>query len=158
MARDRSSLLGEVKLIQAELDKANAIDPAATILINGTQIGIPIMQAGLYSTEARIESIWGSNTRAKELLGKSINIMEDASDHYLLGLIYEEEYQPQDALRHFERCLELDPNGGDSTAALREANAMRNYKKKFRGSWILLIILFFFYIFPAVIYWIKRYK
>lgn len=43
-------------------------------------------------------------------------------------------------------------------SALREANAMRNYKKKFRGNWLLLVFLLFLYVIPGVVYFRKKYK
>ena len=76
---------------------------------------------------------------------------------YGLGILHESDYQPKEALTHFERCLELDPAGEFSVSALREANAMRNYKKKFRGNWLLLVILSC-YIIPGIFYFKAKYK
>src|SRR5882724_7060515 len=103
--------------------------------------------------------IWGKSDGAKELFSQSVQIMEMPDSHYMLGLLYESEYKPAEALKHFERCLELDADGELSVPALREADAMRNYKKKFRGNWLLFIFLLF--VFPpglwgAIYFFAKR--
>ena len=76
----------------------------------------------------------------------------------MLGLLYESEYKPIEALRHFERCLELDPDGELSVPALREANAMRHYRKKFRGQWGLFFLMLVFFFPAAIVYFVVKYK
>ena len=158
LGRDKSSLLSDIQLAHSELDQAAAIDAGVTIPVDGTDVGIPNLRAGLFRINGFVEMIFGTSERAKQLLLQSSALVEDPYTHYLLGSVYESDYQPKEALKHFERCLELDPNGENSVSALRDANAMRNYKKKFRGNWLLLIFLFCCYIVPGVIYWRKKYK
>lgn len=153
LGRDKTSLLSDIQLAHSELDKAAAIDSSVVISVKGVDVSIPLIRAGLFSVNGSAEMIWGTTEQARQMLTQSLGIMEDSNTHYLLGLVYESEYNPKEALQHFERCLDLDPNGGNSVSALQEANAMKNYKKKFRGNWILLIFLFCCYIVPGVIYW-----
>ena len=82
-------------------------------------------------------------------------IIEFAEPHYMLGLIYEAN-MPGPALWHFEKCLQLDPDGELSVPALREANAMRNYKKRFRGSWGTFFLLLFIWPAAIVYFFVKR--
>ena len=106
----------------------------------------------------QLETIWGTAQRAKELFADAAETFDFPDPHYMLGLLYEDEYKPAEALSEFEKCLELDPAGELSVPALREANAMRNYKKKFRGNWLILIILLCCWIVPGVIYFKVKYK
>ena len=158
LGRDKSSILSDIQLAHSEIDQAAAIDPRVTIRVDGADVGIPNLRAGLFRINGAAEMIWGTPERARQMLVQSSEIMEDPYTHYLLGSIYEFKYQPKEALKHFERCLELDPNGENSVSALRDADAMRNYKKTFRGNWLLLIFLFCCYIVPGVLYWRKKYK
>jgi hypothetical protein len=83
-------------------------------------------------------------------------MMEFAEPHYMLGIVYEGQYRPVEALIHFERCLELDPVGELSVPALREANAMRNYKKRFRGSWGTFFLLLCIWPAAIIYFFVKR--
>ena len=158
LGRNKSSLLSDIQLAHQELNQAASIDPDAMIRVEGEAIGIPNLRAGLLRINAVAEMTWGTSERARLLLVQSSELVEDAYTHYLLGSIYESEYEPKEALKHFERCLDLDPNGEESVSALREANRMRNYKKKFRGDWPLLVFLCCCYVVPGVLYWRKKYK
>ena len=64
--------------------------------------------------------------------------------------------RPVDDLQYYEKCLAVDPAGENSVAALRGANAMRNYKKKFRGSWKTFCVLLFVWPAAIVYYFVKR--
>jgi tetratricopeptide (TPR) repeat protein len=158
LGRDKSSVLSDIQLAHSELDQAAAVDPGVTLHVEGVDVGIPNLRAALFRINGVVEMTLGTAERAKQMLVQSSDLVEDSYTHFLLGSLYESEYKPQDALKQFERCLELDPNGENSVEALRAANAMRTYKKKFRGNWLLLVFLFCCYIVPGVIYWRKKYK
>lgn len=103
--------------------------------------------------------IWGKAKDAEPLLKKSLEFVDFADAHYMLGILCEDEGRPADALYHFEKCLEIDPNGNLSVPALREANAMRNYRKRFRGNWLVLLLLAFVpppFVWSIVYFFAKR--
>lgn len=158
LEQQKSTLLSDLQLANDELDRALAIDRDATIDTRIGCLGIAHLRAMMTYANGQLELIWGSPEKAKELFTTTTQSFDFADPHYMLGLIYEGEYKPNQALREFEKCLELEPSGELSVPALREAKAMRSYKKKFRGNWLLLIILSCFYIAPGVIYWMKKYK
>ena len=74
----------------------------------------------------------------------------------MLATVAEMQYRPVDALQYYEKCLAVDPAGENSVAALRGANAMRNYKKKFRGSWKTFCVLLFIWPAAIIYYFVKR--
>ena len=114
----------------------------------------------IWYAKGQLELVWGKSDKAREFFTSSIQVADSAEARYMLGLILEDEYQPAEALKEFEKCLELDPAGELSVPALREANAMKNYRKKFRGSWPLFILLLFFP-FPivfGVLYFVAKRK
>jgi tetratricopeptide (TPR) repeat protein len=158
LKQQKASLVNDLQLANQEIDRAVSIDREATIdTADGTFSALQLRALITYMN-GQLEMIWGRSEDAKRLLNNSLQIVELPDAHYMLGLLYESDYQPAEALKHFERCLELDPAGELSVSALREANTMRNYKKKFRGNWVLFIFLLFLYIFPGVIYFWKKYK
>jgi len=157
LGRDKSSLISDIQLAHGELDKAAAIDPETTIHVDGADVGVSNLRAALLRINGVVEMTWGKAEQARQLLIRSSALVEDPYTHFLLGSAYESEYQPKEALKHFERCLELDPNGEDSVSALQAANAMKNYKKRFRGNWGTFFLLLLFW--PAAIYYlIKNWK
>jgi tetratricopeptide (TPR) repeat protein len=158
LKQQKASLLNDLQLASQEIDRAVSLDRDATVDTGDGTFGALQLRAWITYMNGLLEMIWGRSEDAKRLLNSSLQIVEFPHAHYMLGLLHEAEYQPAEALKHFERCLELDPAGELSVSALREANAMRNYKKKFRGSWLLFIFLLFLYIIPGVIYFWKKYK
>lgn len=158
LGRDKTALLDDLQLASQELDRAEAVDRGVVLESGNVSVNIPKLRALIAYCHGVIEIIWGTVEKAKELLQQSLQTLEFAQTHYMLGLLCESDYRPQDALKHFEKCLQLEPNGEFSISALREANAMRNYKKRFRGNWLLLVILVAFYIIPGVLYWRAKYK
>ena len=84
-------------------------------------LSITALQATALYLRGQIEAIWGRPEQAMTLFLQSIQIAESPNPHYMMGLLYEDEYKPLEALKHFERCLELDPDGELSVPALREA-------------------------------------
>jgi tetratricopeptide (TPR) repeat protein len=158
LKQQKASLVNDLQLANQEIDRAVSVDKDATVdTTDGTFSALHLRTFVTYMN-GQLEMIWGKSEDAKRLLNSSLQIVELPDAHYMLGLLHESDYQPAEALKHFERCLELDPAGELSVSALREANAMRNYKKKFRGSWPLFIFLLFLYIVPCVIYFWKKYK
>jgi tetratricopeptide (TPR) repeat protein len=158
LKREKGSLLRDLELATSEISKAATLNPDAVIRTNSAEFDIVTLQATTLYLRGQIEMIWGKPERAKDIWFQSVNLREFADPHYMLGLLYEDEYNPKEALNHFERCLELDPDGDLSVPALREANAMRNYKKKFRGSWPLFGFMFFFFFPVAIVYLVVKYK
>jgi tetratricopeptide (TPR) repeat protein len=158
LKQQKSSLVNDLQLANQEIDRAVSLDREATLdTADGTFSALQLRALITYMN-GQLEMIWGRSEDAKRLLNSSLQMFELPDAHYMLGLLHESDYQPAEALKHFERCLELDPAGELSVSALREANAMRNYKKKFRGNWLLLIVLTLFYIIPGVIYFWVKYK
>lgn len=158
LSQQKSALVGDLQLANEEIDRAAALNQDATIQTTGGVLGIAALRSMTCYGNGQLELIWGNPREAKQMFSKSIDLLDVPDSHYMLGLIYEDEYKPAEALREFEKCLDLDPSGELSVPALREANAMKNYKKRFRGNWVLLIILVCLYIVPGVIYWVKKYK
>ena len=155
--QQKASLVNDLNLANQELDQASRIDSEATIKTPNGTLTVTQLRAVSLSLSGSIEMIWGRSEEAKKLFNSSLQVDEYPDAHYMLGLLHESDYQPREALAHFERCLELDPAGEFSVSALREANAMRNYKKKFRGNWLIFILLLCLYIVPGVIYFkVKR--
>jgi len=158
LKQQKASLVNDLQLANQEIDRAVSLDRDATVdTADGTFTALQLRAFVTYMN-GQLEMIWGRAEDAKRLLTNSLQMVELPDAHYMLGLLHESDYQPAEALNHFERCLELDPAGELSVSALREANAMRNYKKKFRGNWLLFIFLLFLYIVPGVIYFWKKYK
>jgi tetratricopeptide (TPR) repeat protein len=157
LSKSKASLESDIQLAHGELDRAAAIAPDAEIETEAGIVGIPGMRAVLCAASGLVEMIWGKPQRAEGYFLKALSTAEVPDHHYWLALVYETEGKSNQALLHFERYLELDPNGDQSVSALREANAMRNYKKKFRGNWATFFVLLLFW--PAAIYYlIKNWK
>ena len=157
LSREKSSLAADLELAAQELERAAAISPAPTLEMEGQSVSADQLKALIFNLHGQIDMIWGTTDRARQHFSRSLEIMADAAPHYMLGFVYESEYKPADALKHFEKCLDLDPDGEFSVSALREANAMRNYKKRFRGDWgtffgLLLVFPF------GVWYFIRNWK
>jgi tetratricopeptide (TPR) repeat protein len=158
LAQQKSTLLGDLQLANDELDRAAALNRDATIETGDGAFGIKQLRALIPYLNGQLEVILGSSQKAKQLFANSIQLLDFPSPHYMLGLLYEDEYKPAEALREFERCLQLDPDGELSVPALREANAMKNYKKRFRGSWGAFFLLLIFFFPAAFVYLVAKWK
>jgi tetratricopeptide (TPR) repeat protein len=157
LKREKGALVSDLQLATQELDQAASLNPNAVVHVDSANLGIKSLQAMILYLSGQIEMIWGTSRVAKETFYRSVQIADLPEARYMLGLIYESEYNPAQALKEFEKCLELDPDGEFSVPALREANAMRNYKKRFRGSWGLFFLLLL--IWPvAIVYFAVQYK
>lgn len=141
LKQQKVSLANDLNLAIQEIDQAASVDNEATIKTKDGIFGATQLRAIVKYMRGQLEMIWGRSEDAKHFFNDSLQIAEFPDAHYMLGLLHESDYQPAEALQHFERCLELDPDGEFSVSALREANAMKNYKKKFRGNWLLFIFL-----------------
>jgi tetratricopeptide (TPR) repeat protein len=158
LKQQKSSLTSDLDLAKQEVEKAAVLDPDAAMRLDSVVLSIRGFQAMILNLSGQIEMIWGQSRTAKEIFVRSLQIAEAAEPYYMLGLLYESEYNPTEALKHFERCLEIDPDGDLSVSALREASAMRNYKKKFRGSWGLFFLMVLFFFPAAIVYFVVKYK
>ena len=158
LTQQKSALVSDLQLATQEVDKAAGLAPNAIVETSDGHFDVKRLRAMIMFLSGQLETIWGTAQRAKELFADAAETFDFPDPHYMLGLLYEDEYKPAEALSEFEKCLELDPAGELSVPALREANAMRNYKKKFRGNWLILIILLCCWIVPGVIYFKVKYK
>ena len=158
LAQQKATLLGDLQLANGELDHAAGLNPEATIETKDGVVGIKTLRAEILYVNGQLELFSGGSVKAKELFARTIQLVDFPDVHYMLGLIYEDEYKQAEALKEFEKCLELDPGGDMSVPALREANAMRNYKKKFRGSWGTFILLLIFCFPVAFVYLAGNWK
>ncbi len=154
----KGSLINDLQLADQEIDRAVRLDNEVSIETKHGSINAVVMRSLIAFMNGQLEMIWGNSERAQQLFNTSIQILELPDAHYMLGLLYESEYKPTEALRHFERCLELDPAGTFSVSALREANAMKNYTRRFRGSWGIFFLLLLFFFPGAFLYFFMKRK
>lgn len=158
LGQQKAALSNDLQLAEHEIDRATALEPTTQI---GTEYGIlnvVQLRSLVLFMRGQIEMIWGSGDAAIRHFSDSIKMAEFPDAHYMLGVVYEAKYMPAPALWHFERCLHLDPAGEFSVSALREANAMRNYKKRFRGRWATFFILLFLIWPAAIVYFFAKRK
>jgi tetratricopeptide (TPR) repeat protein len=157
LKEQKASLLNDLQLAEEDINRAVAIDRESVIDTPTGQLGPIHLRAYLLLLRGQLEMISGSPDNAIHLLSSANQLMDLPDTHYMLGILFESKYLPVDALRHFEKCLELDPAGELSVPALREAKAMRNYKKRFRGNWGIFLLLFIvFFPFAFVYFFAKR--
>jgi len=156
LAQQKAALANDLQLAEQEVNRAAAIDTAAEIDTKYGSLGALQCRAWIEYMRGQIEMIWGSPDAAIQLFQSCVQMVEFAEPHYMLGLVYEAKYMPQQALWHFEKCLQLDPAGELSVSALREADAMKNYKKRFRGSWPVFFCLLFIWPAAIIYFFVKR--
>jgi len=156
--QQKAALVNDLQLADQEIDCAVRLDSEASIQTKDGSLSAIGLRSTIAFMNGQLEMIWGNNERAKGFFDSSIQILELPDAHYMLGLLFESEYKPADALRHFEKCLELDPAGEFSVGALREASAMKKYKPCFRGSWGTFLILFLFFFPGAFLYFFLKRK
>ena len=158
LKQQKASLVGDLQLAMQEVEKAAALNPDAVVRVESVNFGCQDLRAVILYLSGQVEMVWGNSQTAKAIFFQALQVLELPDPHYMLGLLYESEYNPVEALKHFERCLELDPGGEFSVPALREANAMRNYKKRFRGSWGSFFLMLIFFFPAAFVYFFVKYK
>jgi hypothetical protein len=156
LAQNKTSLWNDLQLAEQEINRAVAVNSDAAINTKIGTVGAPQLRAWIMYSRGQIEMIWGSADAAIQLFNQCLQIIDFAEPHYMLGLLFEAKYMPAPALWHFEKCLQLDPAGDLSVSALREANAMRNYKKRFRGSWGVFFLLLFIWPAAIIYFFVKR--
>jgi len=158
LTHKKAEYLNDLQLADREIDQAVRLDPDAMIETPQGGFGALQLRAYIHRIKGQLEMIVGSPENALVFLNNANQLMELADTHYMIGLIYEAKYLPSQALHHFEKCLELEPAGELSAAALREADAMRSYRKQFRGSWGMLLLLFVLFFPAAFIYFFVQRK
>jgi tetratricopeptide (TPR) repeat protein len=156
LTQQKAKLLSDLQLAEREIDCAAALDQSTEIETEHGFLNAIQLRASVLFMRGQIEMIWGNGDAAVQLFNTCIQISEFAAAHYMLGLVYESKYRPQQALQHFEKCLDLDPAGEFSISALREANAMRSYKKRFRGSWGTFSFLLIIWPVAIIYFFVKR--
>jgi tetratricopeptide (TPR) repeat protein len=157
LAADKAKIVSDLQLALSELDAAEAQDADQEIATPDGTFQAKHLRALAYLQQGLVEALHGTSDQARQYLWQSIQIFETADANYWMAVLYEGDYDPANALRFYERYLELDPDGEHSTAAFRSANEMRNYKRRFRGDWGIFGCLFLAF-FPAAIiyYFVKR--
>lgn len=158
LAQQKAKLLSDLTLAWSELERAGAADSDVVVAHPDGDLTLSGLRACALLCQGQLEMISGTPTEAERLFAGSLQHVETPTGHYYAGLACEYAYRQAEALQHFERCLELEPDGEYAVAALREANDMRNYKKRFRGSWGTLG-LFALFCFPAApVYFALKYR
>jgi tetratricopeptide (TPR) repeat protein len=158
LGSEKAELAQDLQLATSELDKAISLDAEAKIdtadgPFNGTN-----MRALISLLYGQIEMVWGKLPIARQHLEYSCTLFEIPETDFMLGVVCESQYDVAAALKYYERYLALDPNGEFSVAALRTANQLRNYRKRFRGDWTLLILSFLVCFPISIIYFAMKYK
>jgi hypothetical protein len=156
LAQQKTALWNDLQLAEQEINRAVMLDGNAQINTRLGTLGALQLRAWIMYSRGQIEMIWGSADAAIQLFTNCIQIVDFAEPHYMLGLIYEAKYMPSPALSEFEQCLQLDPDGELSVSALREADAMRRYKKGFRGNWGTFFLLLLIWPAAIVYFFVKR--
>jgi tetratricopeptide (TPR) repeat protein len=158
LAADKAKIMADLELALSEIAAAEAGSPDQEIATPEGTFQAKHLRALAYLEQGLVEALHGTSDQARQHLWKSIQTFETADANYWTGVLYEEDYDAPHALQFYERCLEIDPDGEHSVASLRSANAMRNYKPRFRGDWGLLggMVLFFFP--AAIVYFFAKRK
>ncbi len=158
LGADKAELVRDLELATSEMEKAISLDPEASIDTEDGPFNGTNMRAGIWLLYGQIEMVWGTLQMARQQLEYSLKIFELPETNFMLGAVCESQFQPAPAVQYYERYLELAPNGEFSVAALRAATSLRNYRKRFRGDWTLLIVSLLFCFPIAIIYFILKYK
>lgn len=156
VATKKATLKSDLDLAISELDKAQAAGPDEVIQVNGNDIQSYRLRAWALMLHGLVETFSGSSETARRYFWESIHTFDNADANFWMGVCYEEDFDPQNALLYYERCLTLDPDGEFSIEALRSANRMRNYKKRFRGSWVIFGLLCWFLFPMAIVYYFSK--
>src|SRR5205085_1863194 len=117
IAGQKAALQQDINLAWNEINAAEQANPDVAIEVGDGMFRPSTLRAMGYLLSGELEIIGGSATAARDSLTKSLELIETPHAHYFLGILYESEYKPQEALPHFERCLELDPDGELSVSA-----------------------------------------
>ena len=158
LGAEKAELVRDLELATSEMERAISLDPEVRIETSDGPFNGTNMRAGIWLLYGQIEMVWGTLQMARQHLEYSLKVFELPETNFMLGAVCESQYQAAPALQYYERYLELDPNGEFSVAALRAANQLRNYRKRFRGDWTLLIVSLVLCFPIAFIYFILKYK
>jgi tetratricopeptide (TPR) repeat protein len=155
---EKAELVRDLQLATSELEKAVSLDPGVTLETKDGTFEPTNTRAGIWLLYGLIEMIWGTGQMARQYLEYSLQLYQSPETVFWLAAVCESQYDAPTALRHFEKYLELDPNGEYSVNALRAANQLRNYRKRFRGDWTLLIISLLLCFPISIVYFVVKYK
>src|ERR1700674_4055179 len=158
LGADKAELVRDLELATSEMEKAVSLDPAVSIETEDGPFNGTNLRAAIWLLYGQIEMCWGTLQMARQHLEYSLKVFELPETEFMLGAVCESQFQPTPAIQYYERYLELAPNGEFSVAALRAAHNLRNYRKRFRGDWTLLILSLVLCFPIAIIYFILKYK
>lgn len=158
LAADKAKIMADLQLALGELASAEAGNPDQDIDTPEGTFQVMHLRALAYLQQGLVEALHGTSNQARQYLGQSIQTFETADANYWMAVLYEGDYDAPNALQFYEKCLELDPDGENSVAALRSANEMRNYKRRFRGDWGLFGCFLVFFFPAAIIYYFVKKK
>ena len=160
LKKDKAALVSDLDLATRELELGEMQDRDATVTVEGdgkdVTLTIPQLRAAILRQRGFIELLLGSNQQAEQYFLQSVERLESPEPYYMLGAIAEAEYRPVDALNYYEKSIQLEPAGVWSVGALRGAESMKNYKKKFRGSWGIFCALLLIWPAAVVYFFAKR--
>ncbi len=156
--REKGELSTNLDLASRELETASRLDrDSCTVLeVEEGRFNREVLEAMVDVFRGDLEftsrNIQGAIRYYEESAGK----IELPDTFFNLGAAYECEFQPAKALEAFEKCMRLEPDTELAVEALRRIERLRNYRKRFRGSWLVLYILIGLF-FPAApfYYWSK---
>lgn len=158
LGAEKAELVQDLELATSEMEKATSLDPGVTIETKDGTFDPTNTRAVIWLLYGQIEMVWGTLQKARQNLEYSLQLFESPETLFMLGAVCESQYDAPSALRYFEKYLELDPNGEYSVGALRAVNQLRNYRKRFRGDWTLLILSLVVCFPVAIVYFITKYK
>lgn len=158
LRQQKAALVNDLVLAGNEIESAARIDPDSAIQAREGILGVSHLRSLIQYLRGQLEMIFGTDESAITFFQNSLQILPFPGAYYMLGLIYESKYMPAAALQHFESCLALDADGELSVPALREASAMRNYRKRFRGSWGVFLVLLLLFFPVAFVYFAIKWK
>jgi hypothetical protein len=158
LAADKAGIMSDLQLALDEIGAAEAGDHDQEITTPDGDFRAQHLRAFIFLQRGLTEALHGTPQQARQHLWESIQTFETPQANYWMAALYEDDYDAPHALQFYERCLELDPSGEHSVAALRSAKAMRNYKRRFRGDWGLFGCMLLFFFPAAIVYYFAKKK
>jgi tetratricopeptide (TPR) repeat protein len=147
------SLLKTLELAEKQLEKAEKLDPTATLGENGN---LATLKAQVFLDRGLVESYGlGKDSSAIKNIEKSISLLENfPNSHYVLGLLYADAGRKADALTQLRLAAEFSPDNieyqkaidrlENTSGASLKTSVVARQALTFRGSWKVLAV-------PAVI-------